>query len=98
PRPHPPSPTRRSSELAEPGENTLKNVKEYAGEAKTLKKLKLAVTPSGKTPKVGGVPGKDFDLWDDMGKLLKDPSIGFDYDPITRSEEHTSELQSRVDL
>src|SRR5437879_3745233 len=66
-----------------PGKNTLPNVKEYGGDKKEHKKLKLAVTPSGKTPKAGGV---GFDLWDDMGKLLDGLGEGFKYEQITEDQ------------
>jgi hypothetical protein len=63
--------------------NTLPNVKEYGGEKQSTKKLKLAVTPSGKTPKAGGV---GFDLWDDMGKLLDGLGEGFKYETLTEDQ------------
>jgi hypothetical protein len=43
------------------------------------KKLKIGVTPSGKTPKAGNV---GFDVWDDMGKLLKSLGDGYKYDDL----------------
>jgi hypothetical protein len=67
---------------AAPAENTLHNVKVIGGERRQgdQKKLKLAVTPSGKTPKAGF---KGFDLWDDMGKLLNELGDGYSHEDIT---------------
>ncbi len=64
-----------------PAENTLPNVKVIGGDKREQKKLKLAVTPSGSFPKPGGV-----ELWDDMGKLLKELGDGYAHDIITEDE------------
>jgi hypothetical protein len=66
-----------------PGKNTLPGVKEYGGKKQTTKKLKLGVTPSGKTPKAGGI-GED--LWDDMGKLLHLLGEGFKHEVLTEDK------------
>jgi hypothetical protein len=64
-----------------PAKNTLPNVKEYGGEKKQTKKLKLAVTPSSGFKQAGKV-----ELWDDMGKLLDGLGEGFRYEPLAISE------------
>ena len=63
-------------------ENTLR-VNVIEDKSHGAKKLKLAVTPPGTSKKV---TGKGVDLWDDMGKLLRDLGQGYRYDEVTPDE------------
>ena len=82
------------SRVAGPSENTLHvNVIESAANHRDAKRLRLAITPTGRFP--ADPITKQVELWDDMGKLLKELGDGFRYEEITEQQILVKEKKLR---
>lgn len=66
-----------------PARNTLEGVTVKEEKASSRSPLKLAVTPTARSQKLGST---QVELWDDMGKLLKELGAGYAYDTVTMQQ------------
>jgi hypothetical protein len=78
-----------------PSANTLPGVIADGGKPRDLKRLKLAVTPTGEFQ---DVVTKQIEKWDDMGKLLDGLGEGYRYDKITMHDAIDLNKLSKYDV